>query len=286
RRAPVATPLPYTTLFRSDLAFVAQHRDRQLGAGIDAAEQRLGHGDAAFLARGPALEHGIGFLDDVRPARRAAVGRAHDHRLAERGERIDELVLLADYVDLGAVAEMGASEAFAARLLGIADGEHDGVRRQRDFDRLLDELQVAVAGGELDVALRPVLAGGDEYALRGDEVRLRGDLAQPFDQADGLLGHARIATEAGDRVVRADDSNPAHACRIERERAVLVGEQAHRLARGFERQRAGFGVAGDAPGQLPVAVRILEQSCPELEGEHARAGAVDQADRQRAGGDL
>src|SRR5690606_38462545 len=148
--------------------------------------------------------------------RRAAVDRAHDHRLAKRGERIDELVLLADYVDLGAVAEMGTREAFADGLLGVAEGEDDGVRAARDFDSLLNKLQVAVARGELDVALRPVLAGGDEHALRGDKVRLRGDLAEPFDQADGLLRHARIAAEARDRVVRSDNRDPAHPGRIER----------------------------------------------------------------------
>src|SRR5690606_31167949 len=124
--------------------------------------------------------------------------------------------------------------------------------------------EVAVAWRELDVALRAVLAGGDEHALRGDEVGLRGDLAEPFDQADGLLGYARIAAQAGDRVVRADHRDPAHPRRIEWQRVVLVGEQAHRLAGGLQRQRAGFGIAGDAARQLPVAVRVLEQAGPEL----------------------
>src|SRR3546814_2388522 len=85
-------------------------------------------------------EKRVGFRDDVRPARRAAVDRADDQRLAERGERVDEIVLIADDVDVGAVAEMIGGEAFAARLLGVADGEDDAVGAARDLDRFGDPL--------------------------------------------------------------------------------------------------------------------------------------------------
>src|SRR5690606_19259407 len=113
------------------------------------------------------------------------------------GESVEQFVLLADDVDIRAVAEMRAGEAFAAGLFGVADGEDDRIRAACHFHRFLDELQVALARGEFDRALRAVLTGSDEDALRGDEIGSGRDLTQAFDQADGLLRNARIAAEPG-----------------------------------------------------------------------------------------
>ena len=47
---------------------------------------------------------------------------------------------------------MGAGEAFAAGLLGVSDGEDDGIRGPGDFDGFPDELEIALTRGQLDGA--------------------------------------------------------------------------------------------------------------------------------------
>ena len=46
-------------------------------------------------------------------------------RLAERVQRVEQLLLLADQIEAVAVAQMGLGPALAAGLLGVADREDD-----------------------------------------------------------------------------------------------------------------------------------------------------------------
>ena len=269
-----------------NLPGVSHHADRQLGARVDLAEQRLGDHGAAFLARVPALDNGVGFCHDVGPARRTAVDRADHQRLAERRQRIDQSVLLADDVEVVAVAEMVRGKPLTAGLLGVADGQDDGIGGLCHAHRLLDQLHVALARKQLDIVDRAVVAGGDEHPLRGDEIGVGSHGAQPVDQRHRLPGHARVAAEADDGVVRADHGHPAHPGRIERQRAVPVGKQAERLSRRLQRQRTSFGIAGNGFGLGRITVRIVEQPGAHLEGQHAGAGAVDQCLVYRTGLDL
>ena len=147
-----------------NLPDVADHGDRHLAAGIDVAEQRLGHGGAAFLPQIPAFHQRIGALDNARPAWRTAVQGHHGHGPAGRLECGEQVVLLTDEIEIGAVAEMCPGIAFAAGLLGVADGEDDDVGVAGDRDRLRNELAVLCRIGEQDLIGAAILALGDEDA--------------------------------------------------------------------------------------------------------------------------
>src|SRR5690606_38348940 len=72
---------------RGNLADFARDGDRQLAAGVDAAEQRVGNSRALLLAGVPGLEDRIGFFGQLRVARRTTVDEDRHDRLAERLER-------------------------------------------------------------------------------------------------------------------------------------------------------------------------------------------------------
>ena len=205
------------------LSFVANDRHRKFRSRIDIAEQRFGDGDTALLSRVPAFQNRVGFLDDIGPAGRAPVIGGDDQRLAEFGQGIDQFVLLADDVDIGAIAKVIGGETFAAGLFGIPDRKDDRIRSPGDFDRLFDQAQVFLSVGEIDQVLRAVLARRDEHALRGNELGFGRNLSQAFDKADRLLRYTRIATQPGDRVVGPDYGNAAHPRAVEWQRAAFIG---------------------------------------------------------------
>src|SRR5690606_42037120 len=125
---------------RRHLADFARDGERQLAAGIDPSEQRVGDRRALLLAGVPGLEDRIGLRGDPGGARRTAVDEDRDDRLAERLERAEQLELLPDEIEAGAITEMRFGPAFAAGLLGVADEQQDRVGTARGLDRGGDAL--------------------------------------------------------------------------------------------------------------------------------------------------
>ena len=257
------------------LADVTRNRDGHLRAGIDEAQQRLRDGRSAFLAGIPAFQDGIRLVHDVGPAWGAAVYGADHQRLAQRGHCIDQSVLFAHDVDIVAVTQVIYGKPFAAGLFGIADRKNDRVRPASHLDRLFDQLQVSFPGEQFDLIHGAVVAGGYEDALRADDIRSGRSGAQAFQDRDGLLGHAGIAAEPNDIRIRANNRDPPHPGRIERENSVVVLEEAHRFLRRLQRQRTPLRIAGNARGQRGIAIRIVEKARSHLEGEDARNRAID-----------
>src|SRR6185437_15450297 len=97
------------------------------------------HGGAAFLTEVPPFDQRVGLLRDFVYGERAAIDEHDDHRLAEREQRIGQLLLLRDELQAVAIAEVIVRPALAAERTAGADGEHDLIRLARDLDRLADE---------------------------------------------------------------------------------------------------------------------------------------------------
>ena len=78
---------------------------------------------------------------------------------------VREFVLLADEIEAAAVAEMVVGPGLAARLLGVADREHDQVGLSGDLDRLGDQLAIPRRVGEHYLVGRAILCLRDAHAL-------------------------------------------------------------------------------------------------------------------------
>ena len=91
--------------------------------GIDFAKKNFGDGVAGFLAEIPALKYDRHMVTQVANGKRAAVEKKDDHRFASRKHRRDQLLLLADHFQPGAVPHVLERPGFAGSLLIAADGQ-------------------------------------------------------------------------------------------------------------------------------------------------------------------
>ena len=176
---------------------------------------------------------------------------------------------------------MVLGKALAAGLLGIADRQQDDVGILRHLDRLGDQLAVLRRIGQEHLVHRPVLALGDEDALRMDDLRLAGQLrAHPVQQRHRLARNGRIAAQPRDRGIGSDDRDAPARPGGQRQSPVIL-QQRDRSMRGLQRQRACLPIAGQ---RVPVPPRpgIFEQARAELERQHPGAGDVDRLGRHLA----
>ena len=240
-----------------DLPDIDRPGDRQAGRGIEAAAEHVADGVAGLAAEIPGGEHGAGALEQPGHRQRPAAAQQHDGRLAGIEHGVGERRLLARQ------ARPGAATGLAAHVAGLADAEDDEVGLTRQFEGGGNAAQVLAvdldAAGVFDLALRP-------------------GLAQAVEQADHLLAaaSARPRPEHFRGVVgeRAEHGDAARRLR-DRQHAVAIAEQHHRAPRGLAGDVAMLGFLRRREHGRLLAIGIVEQAEPRLEGQHAPHGGVE-----------
>ena len=226
---------------------------RQFAAGIDIAEQHIRHGVAALLAQIPAFDQRIRLRRELTTGRRPPIDQHHDHGLAERVYGIEEVVLLAHQIQAVAIAQMVVGPAFAAGLLGIADGENDLIGAScAHVHRLLDEPRDfppdrrACTSSAHQSSLAVIFTPRRKTTLTCCRP-WRG--CRRASTPSGAAGRSSRRAGPPRHSGRSPHQRLYAARRGERQDAVVL--QQHRCcARGFQRERARLRITGERFGVL------------------------------------
>ena len=144
--------------------------------------------------------------------------------------------------------------AFAARLLRVAEDQHDLIGRGRDFDGCGDELAILGRIRQLHIIGPPIIILRDAHALRvNDGLPIANLGANAFECRYGLTRAVRVAAETRHRSVRADDCQSSTRGHAEWQRAVVLQEH-----RGAPR-----GVQRDSPRPRRARERPAAAACAE-----------------------
>ena len=92
------------------------------------AEKNLRHSSAGFLTQIPALENGGGMAIQLSDGNRSTVNENRHHGLAGGYDRLNQLILLAEQIQIGAISQVGFAPCFTGGLLIIAQGQNHDIR--------------------------------------------------------------------------------------------------------------------------------------------------------------